>query len=89
MYLSVLRKMETQTTFLMSFGYRQANEELPKQSVLTFFVSAKSLQSFLTLCDPADHSVRDFPDENTGVGCHSSSRGSSRLRDQTHVTYVS
>ena len=56
MYLSGLRKMETQTTFLMSFGYRQANQELPKQSVLPFFVSAKSLQSFLTLCDPADHS---------------------------------
>ena len=28
----------------------------------------------------------DFPGKNTGVGCHSFSRGSSRPRDQTHVS---
>ena len=27
--------------------------------------------------------------KNTGVGCMPSSRGSSRLRDQTHISYVS
>ena len=73
----------------MSFGYRQANQELPKQSLLTFFVNAKSLQLFPTLSDPMDHSVRDFPDESTGVGCRASSRGFSRLRDQTYISYVS
>ena len=77
--------METQTTFLMSFGYRQANQELPKQSGLAFFVSAKSLQSFPILCDPMDHSVRDFPDENTGVDCHASSRGSSQQLKPTSL----
>ena len=85
MYLSGLRKMETQATFLTSFGYRQANQELPKQSGLAFFVSAKSLQSFPALCDPVDHSVWDFPDENTGVGCQASSRGSSQQRSNLRL----
>ena len=33
----------------------------------------------------------DFPDKNTGVGCHLllQGPGSSRCRDQTHVSYVS
>ena len=39
-----------------------------------------------TLCDPMDCSPPglcpwDFPGKNTGVGCHSSCRGSSRPRD--------
>ena len=39
---------------------------------------------------PTGSSVRgDSPAKNTGVGCHASSRGSSRCRDQTHVSYVS
>ena len=31
----------------------------------------------------------DFPGKNTGVGGHASSRGSSRPRDWTHISYVS
>ena len=30
----------------------------------------------------------DSPGKNTGVGCYSSSRGSSQPRDQTHIAYV-
>ena len=43
----------------------------------TVCLSAKSLQSFLTLCDPVDCSLpgsllfpQDSPGKNTGVGCH-------------------
>ena len=56
---------------------------------------AQSLQSRLTLCDPVDCSPPgssvhgDSPAKNTGVGCHTFSRGSSGRRDQTHVSYVS
>ena len=44
----------------------------------------------LTLCNPVDCSHQapcpwDFPGKNTGVGCISSSRGSSKLRDQAWV----
>ena len=31
----------------------------------------------------------NFPGKNTGVGCHSYSRGSSRPRDQTHISWNS
>ena len=55
-------------------------------------------QSCLTLCDPRNcsppvFSVHSFfSGKNTGVGCHfliSSSRGSSRPRDQTRISSVS
>ena len=45
------------------------------------YVSAKSLQSRLTLCDPIDHSLPgssvhgDSPGKNTGVGCHALLQG--------------
>ena len=45
------------------------------------YVSAKSLQSRLTLCDPIDHSLPgssvhgDSPGKNTGVGCHALQQG--------------
>ena len=40
---------------------------------ISFWDSAKSLQSFPTLCDPIDGSLPrpwDSPGKNTGVGCH-------------------
>ena len=46
-------------------------------------VHVQSLQSCLTLCNPMDCSLPGFavhginPGKNTGVGCHSSSSGSS------------
>ena len=58
-------------------------------------VCAKSLQWCLILCDPTDcTSARllcpwDFPGKNTGVGCHLLLQGSSQLRDQTWISYVS
>ena len=63
---------------------------------LTFicFRCAKSLQSCLTLCDPVDcsppySSVHEISQERI-LECVAmpSSRGSSRPRDQTHVSYV-
>ena len=53
-------------------------------------------QSCLILCDCMDHSLWgssvcpwDFPGKNTGVGCHAFSKGSSRPRDWTQVSYIS
>ena len=49
-------------------------------------------QSYLTLCDPMDCSPSGsfvhgtFPGKNSGVGCHFRLRGSSGLRDRTHVS---
>ena len=57
--------------------------------VSTGCVHAKSRQSCPTFCDPMDYSPTgssvhvDSPGKNTGVGCHVSSRGSSRPTDQT------
>ena len=51
-------------------------------------------QSCLTLCDPMDCSPPDStvhgdsPGQNTGVGWHASSRGSSHPRDQAQVSYI-
>ena len=45
------------------------------------YVSAKSLHSCLTLCDPTDHSLPgssvhgNSPGQNTGVGCHALQKG--------------
>ena len=44
------------------------------------------MTTWLTLAS-AGSSVHDFPGKNTGVGVVSFSRGSSRPRDQTHVSY--
>ena len=54
-------------------------------------VSAKSLQSCPTLCDPMDCSPPSFSVHGilqaiVMVGCHASSRGSSRLKDQTQAS---
>ena len=51
-------------------------------------------QSCLTLCDPMDYSPPglcpwNFPGKNTGVSCHSCSRGSSQSRDSTCVSCIS
>ena len=53
-------------------------------------------QSYLTLGEPMDYSLPgssvhgDSPGKNTGVGCHALfPRGSSQLRDQTHISYAS
>ena len=51
-------------------------------------------QSCLTLCDPMGFNTRLFcpwesPGKNTGLCCHSYSRGSSQLRDQNWVSCVS
>ena len=41
-------------------------------------------------CNLPDSSVcGDSPGKNTGVGCHALLQGSSQLRDQTRVSYVS
>ena len=54
-----------------------------------FCVHAKSLQLCPTLCDPMNCSPPDFlypwdfPDKNTGVGCHFLLQGISQLKDQT------
>ena len=47
--------------------------------------------SYLTLCNPMDRLLCPWnsPGKNTGVVATSSSRGSSRPRDRTHVSYVS
>ena len=67
-------------------------------TVLCMCVHAQLLESCPTLCDPVDCTVAappsllcpwDSPDKNTGVGCHVHLQGSSRPRDQTHVSYVS
>ena len=59
------------------------------------FVCAKSLQSYLTLCDPMDCSP---PGSSVhGIlqarilewGAMPPSRGSARSRGQTHISYVS
>ena len=53
------------------------------------------IQSCLTLCDPIDYSPpgssvpENSPGKNTGVGAISSSRWSSRPRDQTPVSWSS
>ena len=53
-----------------------------------------AVQSCPTLQDPMDCSPpgssvhEDSPGENTGVGCHASSRGSSQPRDQTRVSRI-
>ena len=56
----------------------------------TLCLQAQSLQSCLTLYDPMDCSPPGSSVYGrTGLGCHASSRGSSRFRDQTHDSYVS
>ena len=56
----------------------------------TLCLQAQSLQSCLTLCEPMDCSPPGSSVYGrTGLGCHASSRGSSRFRDQTHDSYVS
>ena len=56
---------------------------------------AKSLQSCLSLCDPMDCSLPGSPVQDISQArilewvAMPSSRGSSRPRDQTHVSYVS
>ena len=58
---------------LMSWGIFSSDENALK---LTVTVTAKSLQSCPTLCDPIDGSPPgspspwDSPGKNTGVGCH-------------------
>ena len=48
------------------------------------------IQLYLTLCDPMDCSLCpwDSPGKNTGMGCHSLSRESSRPRDQNQVSCI-
>ena len=48
------------------------------------------VQLYLTLCDPMDCSLCpwDSPGKNTGMGCHSLSRESSRPRDQNQVSCI-
>ena len=48
-------------------------------------------KSFLTLCDPTDYRLPDFYIHEIFQewGASSSSRGSSGLRDQTHIFYIS
>ena len=58
-------------------------------------VSAKSIQSCSTLCNPTDGSPPvssahgDSPGRNTGVGCHALLQGIFPPRDQTRVSCVS
>ena len=49
---------------------------------------ARSLQSYPTLCDPRLHCPWNSPGKNAGVGCLLLIRGSSRLGNQTHASYL-
>ena len=62
---------------------------------LCVYKYVQSHESCPTLCDPMDCSPPgssyswDSPGKNTGVSCLPSSRGSSRPRDWTRISYVS
>ena len=60
---------------------------------MSTYMPAESLQSHPTLCDPMDHSplgssVRGILYRRTLAVAMPSSRGSSRSRDWTHISYV-
>ena len=60
---------------------RRCGEATVCYVIITLCVHAKSLWSFLTLCDPMDYSPPgssvhgDSPGKNTGVGCHALLQG--------------
>ena len=79
----------------MEVGTGRKEENIDFFSFFTSSVHAKSLQSCPNLCNPMDCSLPgssvpgDSPGKNTGGGCLSSSRRSSRPRDRTHISYIS
>ena len=63
-------------------------------SLKYIFTQGAHARLYPTLCNPLDYSPPCssvhgiFPDRNTGVDCHSSSRGSSWPRDRTCVSFI-
>ena len=91
------------TRFLWVFPVHQACELwISQQRNHSMYTCTKSLMSMcnerlyscMILWDSRDYSPQwllcpwNSPGKNSRVGCHPSSRGSSRPRDQTHICYI-
>ena len=65
------------------------------QNLHAVFLLCSVSQSSMTLCGPMDCSLPrllchwNFPDKNTGVGCHSLLQGIFPLKDWTHISCIS
>ena len=80
---------------LVSCPPKTCHHHLCRRPIKAFYVCTKSLQSCPTLCDPMDYSPPDSSVHGILQArilewvAMPSSRGSSRLRDRTHVSYIS